>query len=114
MMDPIGKAFAPMDLDNKAGATAPVVSGSGEISGSYADLPALLNAIAGSQTYADCFSRNLLGFFLDQDPALVDGAAVSDVAAVVKSGGTLADAVGQVMVSLDKRSSSTIPWCSGQ
>ncbi len=114
LMDPIGKAFAPLDLNNTAGAPAPIVSGSGEISGSYANLPAMMDAIAGSQTYADCFSRHLLGFFLDQDPAAVDKAAVGDVSAVVKSGGSLADVVGQAVVSLEKRSLSTIPWCTGQ
>jgi hypothetical protein len=113
LMDPIGKAFAPLDLDNTAGSPAPVVNGSGEVSGSFADLPSLMNAIAGSQAYADCFARNLLGFFLDQDPASVDAAAVGDVSAVVKSGGSLADAIGQVVVSLEKRSQSTTPWCTG-
>jgi len=114
LMDPIGKAFAPLDLDNKSGSPEAVVKGDGEISGSYKDLPTLLDAIAVSQTYADCFSRQLLGFFLEQDPEFVDSAAVADVAAVVKTGGTLADAVGQAVVSLEKRSRTSIPWCSGQ
>ena len=114
LMDPIGKAFAPLDKDNTIGSPAPIVNGPGEVSGSFADLPSLMNAIAGSQTFADCFSRNLLGFFLDQDPALVDSAAVGDVSAVVKSGGSLADTVGQAVVTLEKRSQSTTPWCTGQ
>lgn len=114
LMDPIGKAFAPLDLDNTAGAPPAVVNGTGEVSGAFANLPALLNAVAASQAYADCFARNLLGFFLDQDPAFVDAAAVGDVSAVVKSGGSLADAVGQAVVSLEKRSQSVIPWCTGQ
>lgn len=114
LMDPIGKAFGPLDLDNKAGSAAPVVNGSGEVTGSFADLPAMLDKIADSQTYADCFSRNLLGFFLDQSPDAVDKAAVGDVSAVVKAGGTLADAVGQAMVSLEKRSQTSTPWCTAQ
>lgn len=114
LMDPIGKAFAPMDLDNSAGSPAPVVNGAGEISGTFADLPTLLDAIANSQTYADCFSRNLLGFFLEQDPERVDAAAVSDVSAVVKAGGGLGDALAQVVVSFDKRSRTVVPWCTGE
>jgi len=114
MMDPIGKAFAPLDLDNMAGSPPPVVNGPGEVSGTFADLPTMLDKVADSQAYADCFSRNLLGFFLEQSPDAVDGATVADVSAVVKSGGTLADAVGQAVVSLEKRSQSTTPWCSGQ
>lgn len=114
MMDPIGRAFAPLDLGNTAGAPAPEVIGDGEVTGAFADLPAMLNAIAVSQTYADCFSRHLLGFFLEQDPAAVNAAAVGDVSAVVKAGGSLADAVGQAVVSLERRSQAAIPWCTGQ
>lgn len=114
MMDPIGKAFAPLDLDNTAGSPAPVVNGTGEVSGTFADLPAMFDKIADSQAYADCFSRNLLSFFLEQNPDTVDSAAVSDVSAVVKSGGSLADAVGQAVVSLEKRSQSATAWCSAQ
>ncbi|HVT09205.1 MAG TPA: DUF1588 domain-containing protein [Polyangia bacterium] len=114
LMDPIGKAFAPNDLDNTIGTPAPVVNGSGEVSGSFEDLPSLMDAIAGSQAYADCFSRNLLAFFLEQDPDLVDAASIGDVSAVVKSGGSLADAIGQAVVSLEKRSQSSTPWCTGQ
>lgn len=114
LMDPIGKAFAPLDRDNKAGSPAPVVTGNGEIQGSYADLPTLLNAIAESQVYADCFSRNLLGFLLEQSPEAVDAAAVSDVATIVKAGGGFADAVAQVVVSLEQRSRAAVPWCIGE
>ncbi|MES1208139.1 MAG: DUF1592 domain-containing protein [Pseudomonadota bacterium] len=114
LMDPIGKAFAPNDLDNTIGTPAPVVNGSGEVSGTFKDLPTLMNAIAGSKAYADCFSRNLLAFFLEQDPDYVDPASVSDVSAVVKSGGGLADAIGQAVVTLEKRSQSATPWCTGQ
>ncbi|HEY0869042.1 MAG TPA: DUF1592 domain-containing protein, partial [Acidothermaceae bacterium] len=114
LMDPIGQAFAPNDLDNTIGAPAPIVNGGGEVTGTFKDLPTLMDAIAGSQAYADCFSRNLLAFFLEQDPDYVDAASVSDVSAVVKSGGGLADAIGQAVVSLEKRSQSTTPWCTGQ
>ena len=114
LMDPIGKAFAPLDRDNTAGSPAPLVNGGGEIHGSYADLPTLLDAIAESQVYAECFSRNLLGFFLEQNPEHVDAAAVSDVATVVKAGGGLADALAQVVVSLDQRSRAAVPWCTGE
>lgn len=114
LMDPIGKAFAPLDLDNTVGAPAPVVTGSGEISGSFPDLPSLLDAIAESKTYAECFSRHLVGFVLEQEPELVDEAAVAKVSAVVESGGSLADAVGQVVASLEERTQTATPWCTGQ
>ena len=68
LMDPIGKAFGPLDLDNTAGAPAPVLNGNGEVSGTFADLPAMFDKIADSQAFADCFARNLLGFFLEQSP----------------------------------------------
>ena len=113
-MDPIGRAFATLDQDNEAGSPAPEVTGDGEIHGTYADLPTMLNAIAESQIYADCFSRNLLGFFLEQDPEHVDAASVADVAAIVKAGGSLSDALAQVAVSLDMRSRSQTPWCTGE
>jgi hypothetical protein len=113
-MDPIGRAFATLDQDNEAGSPAPEVVGDGEIHGSYADLPSLLDAIAESQVYADCFARNLLGFFLEQDPEHVDAASVADVAAVVKTGGSLSDALAQVALSLDLRSRAQTPWCTGE
>lgn len=113
-MDPIGRAFATLDQDNEAGSPIPDVAGEGEIHGTYPDLPTLLNAIAESQVYADCFSRNLLGFFLEQDPEHVDAASVADVAAVVKAGGSLSDALAQVAVSLDLRSRAQTPWCTGE
>lgn len=112
LMDPIGRAFAPFDSDNTLGSPTPTVNGAGEVSGTFASLPEMLDAIADSQAYADCFSRNLLAFFLEQDPEAVDGAAVADLAPVVKSGGTLADAVVQAVLSLEKRSQSATPWCS--
>jgi hypothetical protein len=112
LMDPIGRAFAPFDKDNTFGAPAPVVNGEGEISGAFASLPAMLDQIASSQAYADCFARNLLAFFLEQAPESADAAAVADVAAIVKRGGSLADAVVQAVVSLEERSQSTTPWCS--
>jgi hypothetical protein len=113
-MDPIGRAFAPMDLGNTLGAPAPQVFDGVEITGSFPDLPALLDAIAESETYAECFSRHLLGFLLEQEPKLVHAAPIGDVAAVVKRGGTFAEAVGQAFVSLEKRSQATLPWCTGQ
>lgn len=112
LMDPIGRAFAPFDLDNTFGSPAPVVNGGGEVTGTFASLPEMLDKIAESQAYADCFSRFLLGFFLEQNPESVDAASVADLAAVVKSGGSLADVVVQAVVSLEARSRATTPWCS--
>ena len=112
LMDPIGRAFAPFDLDNTYGTPTPVVNGDGEVSGTFASLPEMLDKIAGSQAFADCFSRNLLAFLLEQAPEAVDAAAIADVATVVKADGSLGDALVQAVVSLEKRSQSTTPWCS--
>jgi hypothetical protein len=90
------------------------VNGGGEVSGTFANLPALLDAIAESQAFADCFSRNLLGFFLEQPLESIDAGAVSAVAAVVKSGGTLTDALVQAAGSLEASSQATTPWCSAR
>lgn len=114
LMDPIGKAFSSLDLDVTGAAPPPFVAGAGEVAGEYADLPTLLDAIAESQIYADCFARNLLGFFLEQAPESVDAAAAADVASVVKAGGSFADTLAQVVVSLEARSRTSQPWCSGE
>ena len=114
LMDPVGVAFASLDLDH-TGATPPAqLNKNTEIGGSYADLPALLNAIAASQSFADCFARNILGFFLEQAPRDVDAASVADVAKVVKAGGGLGDVVGQMVANLEARSQTAVPWCAGQ
>jgi Protein of unknown function (DUF1592)/Protein of unknown function (DUF1588) len=113
LMEPVGKAFAGMDLDNSAPVPPAILNGTPEIAGTYADLPTLLDKIAKSQAYADCFSRNLLSFFLEQDPEAVDEDAVADVASIVKSGGGFDDAIAQMIVSLEARSKSVTPWCAG-
>jgi hypothetical protein len=43
----------------------------------------------------------------------VDAASVAEIAAIVRSGGSLGDAVGQMTVSLEARSRTAAPWCAG-
>ena len=111
LMEPIGRAFAALDIGGTP--SEAVIEDHPELSGTYASLPALLDAIAGSQTFANCFARNLLGFFLEQVPEQVNVVSVSEVAAVVKAGGGFGDILAQTVVSLEAHSQAAVPWCSG-
>ncbi len=73
----------------------------------------MLDAIAGSRAFADCFARQMWAFFLEQPPAEVDAASIAELAAVVRSGGSLGDVVSQMAVSLEARSRAAVPWCEG-
>jgi len=112
LMEPVGAAFAALDSDHTGAIPPAVLNGSDEVGGTYPDIATLLDKIAPSQAYADCFARHLLGFFLEQDPTLVEDAAVADIASIVKSGGGFGDAVAQLIVSLEARSKSVTPWCA--
>lgn len=112
MMEPVGAAFAAVDLDHTGAAPQAVINGNKEVAGTYPDLPTLLDKIAKSQTYADCFSRNLLGFFLEQEPKTVDKDAVADISSMVKAGSGFGDVVAQMVVTLEARSKSLTPWCA--
>jgi hypothetical protein len=113
LLEPVGAAFAALDRDFSGTAPAVQLSNHDELGGSYPELTALLDAIAASRTFADCFARQIWGFFLEQAPAAVDAASVAEVAAVVRSGGGLGDVVGQMVVSLESRSRAAVPWCAG-
>jgi Protein of unknown function (DUF1592)/Protein of unknown function (DUF1587)/Protein of unknown function (DUF1588) len=114
LLEPVGAAFAVLDRDFTGTAPAVRLNNSDELAGTYPQLTGLLDAIAGSRTFADCFARQLWAFFLEQTPASVDAASVAEIAAVVRSGGSLGDLLGQMVVSLEARSQAAVPWCAGQ
>ncbi len=114
LIEPVGAAFAVLDRDFTGTAPAARLNNHDELAGTYPQLTGLLDAIAGSRTFADCFARQLWAFFLEQTPASVDAASIAEIAAVVRSGGSLGDLLGQMVVSLETRSQAAVPWCAGQ
>jgi hypothetical protein len=114
LLEPVGAAFASLDRDFTGTVPAAELSNHDEIGGTYPQLSGLLDAIAGSRAFADCFARQIWAFFLEQPPAEVDAASIAEVAAVVRSGGGLGQVVGQMMGSLEARSRAAVPWCAGQ
>jgi hypothetical protein len=111
-LDPIGRAFGTLDPDDTAGAVAAEVIDHPELGGSYADLPALLEAVAGSRAYAECFARHWLAFFLEQDPDEADAAWVSQLADGIQAGASLGAVVEQTVTTLATRSETAEPWCT--
>jgi hypothetical protein len=113
MMDPIGVAFAPLDADFDGTPEPARVIEHAELEGTYADLPALLTAVAGSRSFADCFGRHFLAFFLEQPMDTVDPGFVTELGDTVFAGGSLRDVLEQTIVSLEARSRTATPWCEG-
>jgi hypothetical protein len=113
LMDPIGVAFAGLDLDFSGTPEPANVLEHAEIEGTYADLPALLTAIAGSRAFADCFGRHFLAFFLEEPMASVDAGFAAELGDTVVAGGSLRDVLEQTIVSLEARSRTAVPWCEG-
>jgi hypothetical protein len=113
MMDPIGVAFAPLDADFEGTPEAARVIEHAELEGTYADLPALLAAVAGSRSFADCFGRHFLAFFLEQPLDAVDAGFAAELGDAVVAGASLPDVLEQTMASLEARSRTATPWCEG-
>jgi hypothetical protein len=113
MLEPLGAAFAGLDRDF-TGTVPPVqLNGHDELGGTYAQIPAFLDAIAESRAFSDCFARQMWAFFLEQPPGEVDAASIAEIATVVRSGGSLGAVVSQMAVSLEARSRTVVPWCEG-
>lgn len=110
-LDPIGKAFATLDPNDTAGAVAAELSDHPELAGSYADLPALLGAVAESRAFAECFARHWLAFFLEQELDDADAAWVSQLADGIQAGASLGAVVEQTVMTLATRSETAEPWC---
>jgi len=112
-LDPIGRAFADLDPDNEAPVPQPEVLSHDELEGTYPSAGALLEAVAGSRAFAECFSRQWLAFFLEQPLSAVDAAWVATLADQVHDGASLGDLVEHTVAELHERSLSLVPWCEG-
>jgi len=111
-MDPIGRAFARLDPGETGSAMAAEVLAHDELGGSYADLPALLDAVAGSRAFAECFAQHWLAFFLEQPLADADPAWVAELADAVEAGASLGTVIERTVKTLAARSPTSEPWCS--
>ena len=113
MLDPIGRAFSALDADFAGTPPAAEIVEHAELSGTYASLPELLAAVAGSRTFAECFSRHWLAFFLERPLEEVDRAFVAELADLVAAGGSLPAVIERSAVTLAERASTFVPWCEG-
>jgi hypothetical protein len=113
LLDPIGGVFAGLDADFSGTAEPAEVLEHPELEGSYADLPALLTAVAESGAFASCFARHFLAFFLEEPLADIDASFAAEVASAVEAGGSLRDVLETAVVTLEQRSKTAIPWCEG-
>jgi hypothetical protein len=111
MMDPIGRAFAPLDADFEGTPQPAEIFEHTELAGSYASLAELLDAVSGSRAFAECFARHWLAFFLEQPIEDVDGVLVGELADEVAAGASLGAVVERSIVSLAARADTWVPWC---
>jgi hypothetical protein len=114
LLDPIGVAFSALDPDDEGGVQSALVQGNSEISGSYENLPALLEAIAASRRFAECFSEHYLSFLLESPPSELDPAWVQTLADSVEAGASFTRLTEHAMLDLFTQSQSTVPWCEGE
>jgi hypothetical protein len=113
LLEPVGAAFAALDRDFTGTAPALQLNSHTELGGTYPQLSAFFDAVAGSRAFSDCFARQIWAFFLEQPLADVDAGSIAEIAAVVQAGGSLGDVVSQMAVSLEARSRTVVPWCAG-
>lgn len=112
-LDPIGRAFGDLDPDNEATVPEAEVIGHDEIEGTYPNAGALLEAVAGSRAFAECFSRHWLSFFFEQPLSSIETAWIATLADRVQDGASLGDVVEHTVAELHARSLSFVPWCEG-
>jgi hypothetical protein len=108
-LDPIGRAFAAWDEGEDA--VGAEVIGHTELEGTYSDVGALLDAVADSRAFAECFSKHWLAFFLEQPLAEVDPAWIALLADDVEAGASLSQIMQSSVRELVTRSESFVPWC---
>ena len=113
MMEPIGRAFGVLDADFDGTPVAAEIVEHPELAGTYATLSELLDAVAGSRTFAECFARHWLAFFLEQPLDAIDRAWIGELADGIASGASLGELVEQSIVTLEERSRTVVPWCEG-
>lgn len=113
MMDPIGRAFASLDRDFSGTPEPAEIVEHAELAGTYATVTDLLDAVAGSRAFAECFARHWLAFFLEQPLDEVDRAFIGELADEVEAGASLGDIVERSIATLAARSETYVPWCEG-
>jgi hypothetical protein len=113
LLDPIGRTFASLDPDHEGAVPAAEILSHPGLEGTYADLPALLEAVAGSRSFAECFSRHWLAFFLEQELDAADPTFIAELADLVEAGASLGEVAEQTIVSLEARAKRAVPWCEG-
>jgi hypothetical protein len=113
-IDPIGYAFAALDPEFEGDPPEATVLAHAELAGTHDNVAALLEAVASSRAFAECFSRQWLAFFLEQEMAEVSGAWVSSLADSVEAGASLQAVIEQTALELAARSETRIPWCEGE
>lgn len=113
-IDPVGQAFAALDLDFAGAPPSATVLDHPELAGTYENVAELLEAVAASRTFATCFSQKWLAFFLEQDQSEVSPSFVTLLADSVEAGASLTALVEQTALELANRSEHAIPWCEGE
>ena len=112
-MDPIGRAFGALDADFEGTPPPAEIVDHSELAGTYATLPELLDAVAGSRAFAECFARNWLAFFIEEPLDTIDQGWIGELADQIVSGASLGELVEQSIVTLEARSRTLVPWCEG-
>lgn len=113
LMDPIGRAFVGLDPDIDEPPPAAEVLAHSELEGTYATAGELLETVAKSRAFAECFSKNWLAFFLERPRADIDDAFVSVLADRVQAGASFGDVVETTAAELYERSQTITVWCEG-
>lgn len=114
LIDPIGYAFGALDADIDDAPTSAEIIGHAELAGTYDSLPALLEAIAGSRAFAECFAEHWLEFFLERPASELDEGSIAEIADLVAAGAGFGAVVQQSTTQLLLGEQTTQPWCEGQ
>lgn len=114
LIDPIGRAFSVLDQDTSEPAPPPEVLVHDELEGSYDDLGHLLDRVATSRAFAECFAKNWLGFFLEQPLGSVDQNWVAQLADSIEQEASLPQLIEETVTELALRSENVTPWCEGE
>jgi hypothetical protein len=95
-MDPIGAALGVLDGDDPQPAQILLHR---ELEGTYASLPELMDAVAESRSFAECFARNWLSFFLEVPKSRISSSSgwVARIAETVQNGGGFADVAAETV-----------------
>ena len=113
LLDPIGRVFAVLDPDHEGPVEPAEVLDHEGLDGTYEDLPALLDAVASSRSFAECFSRHWLAFFLEQPLADADPTFIGALADSVQAGASFGEIIRETVTGFESRVELAVPWCEG-